>query len=297
MSGDSEMNLLSRRNFLAAAGISLWALPARAGAERIVSLDYGLSSTLLSLGLTPVGIAGVADWDTWVVEPPLPPGVADVGDAIMVNREALTALAPTLILSTPYLDGLTPVLEKVAPVLRLSVYDASGGPVLPKAVAATRRLGDHLGRRAEADAFLARADRHFDACRAAARAASAPPVAVISFLDARHCRIYTAPGLFDDTLGRIGMRNAWSGAGQYWGFDTIGIERLTEIDAPGAHLIALEPLPREVLPTLRESPIWSSLSFVRDGRFAVLPETLMFGMVNEAMRFAGQMADYVGRVR
>ncbi len=293
------MPLLSRRSFLAAAGFSLWALPARAGADqpRIVSLDYGLASTLLSLGLKPVGIAGVADWSKWVVEPPLPPEVADVGDAIMVNLEALTALAPTLILSTPYLDSLTPVLEKIAPVLRLSVYEASGDSVLPKAEAATRLLGDRIDRRAEADAFLERADRHFETCRAVVQAAGAPPVAVISFLDARHCRIYTAPGLFDDTLGRIGMRNAWPGVGQYWGFDTIGIERLTEIDAPDAHVIALEPLPPEALPTLRESPIWSSLSFVREGRFAVLPETLMFGMVNEAMRFAGQMADYVGRVR
>ena len=292
------MRSLSRRSLLAAAGASLWSLPARADAKapRIVSLDYGLSSTLLSLGLTPVGIAGVADWGKWVVEPPLPPEVADVGDALMVNREALTALSPTLILSTPYLDGLKPMLETIAPVLRLSVYDASCGPVLPKAAAATRQLGDHLGRRAEAEAFLERAERHFDTCREAARAAGAPPVAVISFLDARHARIYTAPGLFDDTLGRIDMRNAWPQGGQYWGFDTIGIERLTEIDAPDAHLIALEPLPREVLPTLSDSPIWSSLTFVREGRFAVLPITLMFGMVNEAMRFAGQMADYAKRV-
>lgn len=290
------MPLLTRRSFMVAAGIGLWSLPARAGTERIVSLDYGLASTLLSLGLTPVGVAAAADWGKWVVEPPLPREVADVGDALMVNLEALTALSPTLILSTPYLDALTSTLEKIAPVLRLSVYDASGGSVLPKAEAATRVLGDHIGRRAEADAFLGKADAHFARCREVVSAAGAPSVALISFLDARHARIYTAPGLYDDTLRRIGMRNAWPGEGQYWGFETIGIERLMEIDAPDAHLIAFEPLPREVLPTLRESPIWTSLSFVRDGRFAVLPETLMFGMVNEAMRFAGQMADYVRRV-
>ena len=60
---------------MAATGLSLWAPPTRAVANqpRIVSLDYGLTSTLLSLGLKPVGIAGVADWGKWVVEPPLPP--------------------------------------------------------------------------------------------------------------------------------------------------------------------------------------------------------------------------------
>lgn len=281
---------------MVAAGIGLWSLPARAGTERIVSLDYGLASTLLSLGLTPVGVAAAADWGKWVVEPPLPLEVADVGDALMVNLEALTALSPSLILSTPYLDGLTSTLEKIAPVLRLSIYDASGGSVLPKAEAATRVLGDHIGRHAEADGFLRKADEHFARCREVVSAAGAPSVALISFLDARHARIYTAPGLYDDALRRIGMRNAWPGEGQYWGFETIGIERLMEIDAPDVHLIAFEPLPHEVLPTLQESPIWTSLSFVRDGRFAVLPGTLMFGMVNEAMRFAGQMADYVGRV-
>lgn len=290
------MPQLSRRAFMMAAGIGLWSLPARAGAERIISLDYGLASTLLSLGLTPIGVAAAADWGKWVVEPPLPPGVADVGDALMVNLEALTALSPSLILSTPYLDGLTSTLEKIAPVLRLSIYDSSGGSVLPKAEAATRILGDRLNRRAEAEAFLERADQHFARCGEAVRAAGAPSVALISFLDARHARIYTAPGLYDDTLRRIGMRNAWPGEGQYWGFETIGIERLMEIDGQDAHLIAFEPLPREVLPTLQQSPIWTSLSFVRDGRFAVLPQTLMFGMVNEAMRFAGQMAAYVGRV-
>lgn len=294
MGGD--MPLLSRRAFIMAASIGLWSLPARAGAERIVSLDYGVASTLLSLGLTPVGGAAAADWGKRVVEPPLPPEVTDVGDALMVNLEALTALSPTLILSTPYLDSLTPVLERIAPVLRLSVYDASGGSVLPKAEAATHILGDHLNRRAEADAFLLKADEHFARCREVVSAAGAPSVALISFLDARHARIYTAPGLYDDTLGRIGMRNAWPGESQYWGFETIGIERLMEIDAPDAHLIAFELLPSEVLPTLRQSPIWTSLSVVRDGRFAVLPQTLMFGMVNEAMRFAGQMAEYVGRV-
>ncbi|HWU64058.1 MAG TPA: ABC transporter substrate-binding protein [Ensifer sp.] len=267
--------------------------PAQASAPRIVSLDYGLASTLLSLGITPIGVANAADWSTWVVSPPLPASVADVGDALAVNLEALTSLSPDLVLTTPYLDSVTPAIEKIAPCLRLSIYDASGGDVLPKAERATVELGQAVGREREARDFLDRAARHFEACRQRIARSPAPAVLLISVLDARHARIYTAPGLFDSVLHRIGMRNGWTRTGQYWGFETIGIEQLAEVAGPDIHLIVFEPVPRAAIATLRESPLWRSLPFVERGHFAILPETLMFGMVNEAMRFAGQMADYV----
>ena len=285
---------LTRRGFLCAAGAGLLsASPVSAAEPRIVSLDYGLASTLLSLGVTPVGIAAAADWAKWVVSPPLPSSVADVGDAMTVNLEALTALAPDLILTTPYLDSLTPKLETIAPCLRLSIYDPSGGDVLAKAEQATMVLGEAIGRKRDAQVFLDRAAASLSACRDRIARKGRPSVLLISFLDARHARVYCAPGLFDRTLKRIGMTNAWPRAGQYWGFETIGIEQLAEARDEAAHLIVFEPVPREALATIAESPIWQSLPFVRNGRFAILPETLMFGMVNEAVRFAGQMTDYM----
>lgn len=285
----------SRRTFLHLAAATAATMPtplfAQVAGPRVVSLDYGLTSTLMALGLPPVGMSDKADWKRWVVEPALPQSIADIGSSYELNFEILLQLKPDIILTTPYLDELLPRLQPVAKVVRLEIFSANSGPILPAAVAATRRLAVEIGRETQAEQFLSRADAFFDACRARLADRAVPPVALVNFMDARHARIYSAPGLFHNALERIGLRNAWTRQSNYWGFETIGIEQLSTITAPEARLIAFDPVPPDVLPKLAESPLWQRLPFSRAGHFSVLPPALMFGMVNEAMRFAALLTD------
>ncbi len=267
--------------------LSMPAVPALANnTPRIASLDYGLASTLLSLGITPAAVASLADWDIWMVEPEMPPGVLDLGSPWEVNFEVLVALKPDLILATPYLDALIPKLEKIAPVLRLAIYTPEGGEILPASIAATRKLAEAIGRAEEGERYLAAAEAFFADCRRRLEPLSPPPLALINFMDARHARIYGAPGLFNDVLEKIGVENAWKERSNYWGFQAIGIEELSRIEDPRAQLIAFEPVPADVMPKLSQSPLWKALPFARPGHFSVVPAALMFGMVNEAMRLA-----------
>jgi iron complex transport system substrate-binding protein len=286
---------ISRRSlvhYAAAAAVSmpkpLWAEVAR---QRVVSLDYGLSSTLLSLGLPPVGISDLADWGKWVVEPAMPQSVVDIGSSHEVDFEVLIQLKPDIILTTPYLDELLPRLQPIAKILRLEIFTPDTGPILPAAMVATRKLAAELGRESEAELFLARSDAFFDRCRRRLAGRTVPPVVLVSFMDARHARVYSAPGLFHNALERIGVRNAWTRQSNYWGFETIGIEELSVITDPDARLIAFDPVPPDVLPKLVQSPLWQALPFSRPGHLSVVPPALMFGMVNEAMRFAGLVTD------
>lgn len=284
--------ILARRRLLQGAGaMALLSLPVPAIADspKIVSLDYGLASTLLSLGIVPAAVASLADWGKWVIEPAMPEGVIDLGSSWEVNLEILTALKPDLILTTPYLDASLPRLQGVGKVLRLETYRPDGGAILPSVIAATRRLAAEIGREAEAERFLAQADAFFDECRARLARRPRPSLALVNFMDARHVRIFGAPGLYDAVLTRIGLANAWTGAANYWGFEIVGIETLARITDPDALLIAFEPVPGDVLPKLARSPLWQALPFARPGHFAVLPGALLFGMVNEAMRFARLM--------
>lgn len=280
----------TRRRLLQGAGaLALSPLPAVAAAPKIVSLDYGLASTLLSLGVVPAAVASLADWGKWVIEPAMPESVIDLGSSWEVNLEILTALKPDLILTTPYLYASLPRLQGVGKVLRLETYRPDGGAILPSVIAATRRLAAEIGREAEAERFLGQADAFFDECRARLARRPRPPLALVNFMDARHVRLFGAPGLYDAVLSRIGLTNAWTGAANYWGFEIVGIETLARITDREALLIAFEPVPGDVLPKLARSPLWQALPFARPGHFAVLPGALLFGMVNEAMRFARLM--------
>lgn len=299
MSAEFEGSMIvSRRTvlqFAAAMAASSTPALAQTSGQRIVSLDYGLSSTLLSLGISPVGISDLADWGRWVVEPVMPDSVVDIGSAFEVNVEILLQLKPDIILTTPYLDELLPRLKPYGKIVRLEIFTPDSGPVLQSAIAATRKLSVELGRDKEAEAFLQRSEAFFDQCRQRLAGKNVPSIALVNFMDARHLRIYSSPGLFHNVLERIGVRNAWTRQSNFWGFETIGIEDLSKIEDQDARLVAFDPVPPDVLPKLAQSPLWRKLPFARPGHLSILPAALMFGMVNEAVRFAGLLTELLER--
>ncbi|QRM56806.1 ABC transporter substrate-binding protein [Sinorhizobium sp. BG8] len=285
---------LSRRTVLAAALAALVpgvSASASGFPSRIVSLDYGIASTLLAIGVVPVGIADAEDWKIWMVQPDLPASVADVGDDLEVNFEALVRLKPDLIFSTPYLEPQKAALENIAPVVTLTIYAPDGDPLM-RSVAATRAIGDRLGRQVEAERFLAEAEAAFEAFAVRIARISPPPVALVTHLDDRHARVYGGHSLYDNVLQKIGVRNAWTGTSNFWGFETIGLETLSAV-ADDARLISFEPLPPDIANMKATSPLWQNLPFVAAGRVSVLPGVLMFGMLPSALRFAELLTDHL----
>ena len=178
---------------------------------------------------------------------------------------------------------LEPVLERIGATLRLSIFE-KGAANLAQPRALTRILGERLGRVEAARSFLANAEQMFDSYRARIKALDPLPVLLVNFIDARHVRVYGGAGLYQNVLDRIGVANAWTGETNYWGYSTVGIEKLAT--PQDLRLIAFEPIPADARPTLQHSPLWSRLPFVEAGHVSVLPTVLMFGAMPSALRFA-----------
>ena len=254
---------------------------------RIVCLDDGLTETLLMLGVSPVAIADREVWEKWVVEPRLPPDIADLGTLLEPNLEFLQQLRPDIILSMPYLDGIKPLLERVAPVTTIGLYTEAGQPYR-RALEATRQLAGLVGKESEGEALIAAADAYFTEIRQQLAPLSARPIYVVSFLDPRNVRVYGAKSLFQEVFDRIGLSNAWTAETNYWGFSTVGIDGLAT--SSDARLAYLEPLPEGAGGTLTESPVWNAMPFVRNRSIMRLPAVLMFGALPSATRFARVLA-------
>jgi len=259
--------------------------------QRIVTLDYAVGSTLLATGGALAAIAELSDWDKWMGEPKMPPGMINLGSAWEVNFELLALLKPDLIITTPFLEALRPKLEAIAPCYLVSVYDGSGDPILDKSIAETRKMGAHLGMDAATATFLDQADRQFDAYRQ--RLANHPTRRILPLylLDQRHAYVYSAPGLYDGALQRLGLKSAWTKDGNYWGFTMVGLEMLADLGPENVHAMLMEPVPGDVLPKVETSPIWQNLPFVKAGRISILKPALPYGMVCEATRFASLLTD------
>ncbi|WP_187829361.1 ABC transporter substrate-binding protein [Labrys sp. KNU-23] len=261
---------------------------------RIVSLDDGLTETLLGLGVTPVAMPQVEAWNDWVVEPRLPPGITDLGTDREPNLELLVRLTPDLIITTPYLAAIEPVMARLAPTQTFSIYAPPGGHPYELSIKETRRLGALLGRDSQAQALIARSAATMAQLRSLLRKAADRPVLIVNFLDEGHLRIYGQRSLFQDVIDRCGLANGWTRPTNYWGFSTIGLEDLAV--SPESRFFYFEPVAPGILQSLETNPVWNSLPFVRAGRIHRLPAASAFGMLPSAMRFGMLLSSHLADV-
>jgi ABC-type Fe3+-hydroxamate transport system substrate-binding protein len=288
------MKLLFHRREIAAGLAALSLIPKAASANaglRVASLDWALAETMLAIGHNPIAIVAASDWKRGSEGlPHLPADVADLGLQQDLNFELLASLRPDLILTSPFIANLDSVLQQIAKTVRLSIFEKTAVPLdQPRALA--RTLGELLDRAQMAQAFLAEAEQMLDQYRARIAALKPLPVLLVNFIDARHVRVYAGSGLFQNVLDRIGLTNAWTGATNYWGFATVGIEGLaTDRDL---RLITFEPIPADAHPTLQRSPLWTKLPFVEAGHVSVLPPVFMFGAMPSALRFASLLVQHL----
>jgi iron complex transport system substrate-binding protein len=240
---------------------------------------------LLSLGVAPLAVCDPKGYRDWVLAPELPAGTIDLGSRGEPNRELLQALRPDLILAVFDSGFERSDFAPYAPIFDVPFHSTAP---YRGAQEETRRLGERVGRAAEAEALVARTEAEIAAARAWLRHDPAGPVCPFSFFDDRHLRIYGG-GLLQDVLARLGLRNAWAGPVNDWGIATVGLEQLAAIGE--ARLVCLEPIPPHARRLMEESTLWAHLPAVRRGPMAVIPTVWPFGGLAAASRFAGLLAD------
>ncbi|WP_218048853.1 ABC transporter substrate-binding protein [Curvivirga aplysinae] len=251
---------------------------------RIISLDYGVATTLIALGNFPVGIASADHWDRWVQEPALPDTVADIGHDLVVNKEVIAALQPDLVFLTPYTMAHQDALRRITDVEIISVYQEGTQP-MDRSFIETQRIADIIGAPEKGAAYIAKVKAKLDAARQLVDKLSLPPITMVNFMDARHVRVFGTNSLYQNVIDFIGLENGWKGETNYWGFRTIGLEDLAISSQGDMDLIVFEPVVEDIRPTLANSPLWKDLPVVKQNRMTILPAVLMFGMLPSIERF------------
>jgi iron complex transport system substrate-binding protein len=290
MSGDAWR--AGRRAFLAGAGTMLLApaIAHSAGPLRVATVDWALLETLLTLGYPPVAAPELELYSRLVVEPAVPPGVADLGLRGTLNFEQLLLARPDLILSSPFAAWAEPQLERIAPVLSLTIYTAGERP-FARAEAATRAISRKLGIERTAEHTVTSAEARLEETRRRLRAVEHRPVFIVNVGDPRHVRAFGVDSMFGDVLDRLGFENAWSKPTSYSATAPVGLSALA--DVPDAHIAIVGPVPPDAKRTLPKSALWKALPAVRNGRVSVLPPVNPFGALPAALRFARLFADAI----
>jgi ABC-type Fe3+-hydroxamate transport system substrate-binding protein len=243
-------------------------------ATKVVALEWSSVEELLTLGVTPVGVADKATYGTWVTAGPrLPGSVTDVGKRAQPSLEQIKALQPDLIVAessrvTANLDQL----RQIAPVLAFDGYTPNDA-LLAAHRDHFQQLAKAVGKQSRATEVLrAYGQKVADAKqKLAGRAGTAVTLAQGFSVNGQPViRAYTDHAQAVQVLESIGLANAWHGKdSDPSGFTTVGVEGLTAV-SNSTLLYVAQPADNPFTGALAGNATWRSLGFVSGGRVHAL---------------------------
>jgi ABC-type Fe3+-hydroxamate transport system substrate-binding protein len=245
-------------------------------ATKVVALEWSCVEELLTLGVTPVGVADKATYGTWVTAgPELPASVPDVGKRAQPSLEQIKALNPDLIVAeksrvTANLDQL----RQIAPVLVFDSYSPNDALVTANRDHFTQ-LAKAVGKQSRAAQVLKAYDQKVSQAKGALAAAGRAGTEVtlaqgFSVNGQPVIRAYTDHAQAVQVLESIGLKNAWHGKdSDPSGFTTVGVEGLTAVSGSTLLYVA-QPADDPFTGALAGNATWKSLGFVSGGRVRAL---------------------------
>lgn len=253
------------------------------------TVDWTIAETLLAIDAPVSSVAQQSDYHEWVGEPRIPEGATDMGLRSQPNLELLAQVPPEQILISPMFAGLTPRLERIAPVSLFALY-SPGTETWQEMQTLTRQLGELTERQPQAEQLIEDTQALMATLRES-RSLTQPeiePLLMVQFMDARHVRVFGENSLYNAVLEQLELPNAWEQATNAWGFSLVGIEALARY--PEATLVIIDPLPIGVEEQLAESGLWQQLPSVKNDNLLRLPPVWSFGALPSAQRFARELS-------
>ncbi|MBH0123408.1 ABC transporter substrate-binding protein [Rhodococcus sp. NPDC003382] len=236
--------------------------------ERVVVLDSGELDAVLSLGVTPVGLAspeGAAGQPSYLADKL--DGVADVGTINNLDLEAITALKPDLILGSKLrVDKLYPQLSTIAPTV-LAIRP--GFPWKEDFLLVADALGEEDTAEAQLNAYQTRADE----VRAAI--SGDPSISLVRFMSGK-IRLYANKSFIGVILQDVGLRRP-----EIQNIDELAAEISPETitEADGDWVFYSNYGAQDAQAEVVGGPLWANLEAVKNGKaVAVSDETWFLGL-------------------
>lgn len=291
---------LKRRRLLQALALSplLAAMPSfatlRPDLNKIIALEWLPAELLIALGVTPMGVAEIRNYNLWVDEPKLSAQVIDVGQRMEPNMELMQQLKPSLLLVSQGYGPSPKQLEPIAPVLQVTANDGGSTP-LQQAIRSLHKLADYLGLQDRAAQHLKLYDEQLALTQRQVQPYVQQPILLFSFLDTRHVLVFGKGSMFQELMTELGLTNAWQGETSFWGSVSVGIERLASIK--NARAICFGHGDADVYAQVSRTPLWQSMPFVREKQLSMVPAVWFYGATFSAMRFCRILSSTLGATR
>lgn len=237
-------------------------------ASRVVTLEWGPTEDLLTLGVPPVGAADTKGFRSWVSSQELSGDTIDVGLRTEPSLDSIARANPDLILgvtgSVP--DTALAQAEKIAPVVLLTGANAKDplGQVKQNFLDTAALLG-----KGESAATIW-ADFQSHLTGSAAKLTHVKNPYVFSYVSVQgsnvDVRMHSDRSVPGAIAKQLGLTNAYTEPGDdAWGIGSLDLEGLTTLD-PSLTFLNWANGSTDTTAQLANNAVWNNLQFVKEGK-------------------------------
>ncbi|SDE52285.1 iron-siderophore ABC transporter substrate-binding protein [Glycomyces harbinensis] len=247
-----------------------------APAENVVALEWAEVEIVASLGVTPVGVADLEGYNTWVGGTVPVEDTTDVGTRQEPSIDAIAGLGADLVIMETDDEALIASIEEFVPVLVTEGSNETDN--LARMKSDVDMIAELLGKTDEAEALWS----DFEAKIAdTAAAIEASGNAAVPFLfadgwvegDAVSVRPFGTGSLVGSLAAAAGLENAWTGETDgAWGLGATDIEGMAQYTDTEMKFIHNNADGSNIFTDgVAGNAIWENLAFVKNGEVHEMP--------------------------
>lgn len=256
----------------------------------IASPDWGNAATLTAMGYPPIATGDVRVWDRWVGTPKLPTSTVDVGIRYQPNAELIAQLPVDMVVDNFFYEHARNLYGDVPAE---SIVFAAQGETATWAdyTQPTQKLGKLIGEPKLAEDYIIKSHKDMDLAgkRLHQRYPKIKKFAVVQFADANNMRMYVANSLFQPALTQMQKELVVLGKGNSYGFVSIRMGDLAELEEDVCLLI-IDPLSPITRAEIKDSLIWQRLSYGNNRCVGELPPVWIYGGMSSLVGLANNLS-------
>ncbi len=244
-------------------------------AERVVTTEWQQAEDVLTLGVTPVGVADIAGYKVWDTAEAMPDSVKDVGTRQEPNLDAIFSLNPDLVIIEA--NNETPLVKQLSDrgIAVMVSKGADGKDSVGKMKQTFQMIASALGKDAQAKQTLEAFDAKLAQAKQKIQDANLADKGFL-YLDAYlegsniSIRIFGKGSLIGDLGTQLGLQNLWTGeADPVYGFAATDVEGLSALNPNRIFYTAAES--KDWLTPLEGNQLWQNLAAVKSGSVKAFP--------------------------
>ena len=255
---------------------------------RVVTLGWESTEMVMTLGITPVAVPDIKNYNKWVALDPVPTGVVDLGARNALDLEKLASAKPDLIIINTGQSKYLKKLQTIAPVFVTKIY-VKNKSVYQDMWQGFLQIGKVLNRENEAHDIMNKIIGKIKKNGQAIENVKSPVLFTRFLNTGTRFRVHGNKSIAGGVMSEMGLNNAYQGAVNHWGFALFTLPKMQNLSADLRFIYIKDDWAG--YKELAKNPLWKMFPFVKKKHVYDIDSVWTYGGPLSALKISEYIKD------